>query len=65
MRYYKRIIKGKVVELHTQEEKGDYILGNVFPESDKEEIFKSEEWVEVEIDEGLDEGIKEGIFKIT
>jgi hypothetical protein len=60
IKYYKRIINGKVKELHLQEDKGKYCVGKTYPES--EDSFNEEELIEVELDEWLDVGLEQGIF---
>jgi len=61
IKYFKRVVEGKIKELHYQENCGEYLKGKSYPES--EDSFLECEFEELELDEWLDEGLFLGIFQ--
>ncbi len=59
--YYKRVVEGKVKELHYQEDKGEYTKGKSYPEC--QDSFNESEMEEIELNEWLDVGLENNIFK--
>lgn len=61
IKYYKRVVSGKVKELHFHDKKKDYTIGKSYPEC--VEDFNEDQLIELCLDEWLDTGLKLGIFK--
>lgn len=61
--YFKRVVNGETIQLHLREDKGEYIVGKVYPITEDNSIFSNKEMVELHnVDIWLDEGLKVGIF---
>lgn len=63
--YYKRVVNGKVKELHVHEQHKDYISCIIYPSPKNDEgYYNLKEFEEIELlDEWLDIGLEFGIFK--
>lgn len=65
-KYFKRVVGGKVLDLHIHEYKGDFVSSKVFPEHFVDEYFQIEHFEELDnVNSWLDEGLKQGIFNST
>tara|TARA_R110000868_G_scaffold179968_4_gene420472 strand:+ start:4069 stop:4320 length:252 start_codon:yes stop_codon:yes gene_type:complete len=61
--YYKRVVNEKTIQLHFREDRGEFIIGKVYPIMEDNSIYNDKEMVELfDCDSWLDEGIKVGIF---
>lgn len=60
--YFKRVVNGETIQLHLREDRGEYIIGKVYPIAE-DNSFTHKEMVELyDVDTWLDEGLKVGIF---
>lgn len=62
IKYYKRVVDNKTLDIHSHEIKEETIVAKVFPEN-YGEFFNTKDLIELEgVDEFLDEGLKNNLF---